>query len=958
MNSSRMTTTRPNNEEETQVPLSFSTSAGIGDDIKVSPQTDIQELNSIAAVQHYSMLSTYLDLHLNNRQCIPIRRDNALDDYFIVDGNNVTWFSHRWDANGATILHQCFQNGKYELVKWIITHFPKFSLQPHLLTKRVDGKEIKLPYGGQNILHMTVLAKNHTMAKWILDFYSRLSDAMLHKLLTERVYTQSGYFDKNGKHYFGETPLQFAVCTDDVEMVNLVMSYASLLEPVNIKLGKSTRSLLFYPDCNGNNVVHLCVKHSLHKMYEHIKYFAVEMLQQELMVAVHGSMLLKDHSIGEIAVSYADYFAEDGDYRFRGYVRNVGCVRLPDIEVLRDFWLAQVFKYLEGLNKLADTEFIMEFLGSLSNHFHVTADDVLDMAAKKGYPRLISELKRRLRRWLYGIEVGVKSGEINRLFNRFFIYSLNEEGHSPVTLAAALGKSFMLRHFMKENVSQKDRSYEFDLTGIEFPLEESKTAYSPQLNVLLHSSIAWICRSEDQSIYSMVHAIPEIGSIVDYKWNRMGAVLFADTVLECKFLVLLVTLCIIVEFFATCGAGDSPPSLSLQFVLFLLCALLLATCGFVFEKLIVKHNTVWFKNFLTVMEDRAWRWDFRTSGRNTFAVFQTLANLIRLVHLVFLDPYLLRTQVLSTMHTMDKTKLVLNGAAELTNWIQQWRQNAAESRWSVSLSSKKGRAEAACGLVSFIYDSCAWLLNSAFDWANRYHCAAYPAHWDMALKFLVSILMSISFVLGVVAFALMAVVIPFKGFAALDVVATTCSTGQFYYLVTVVSLCGRLLAFISTLLFDSFRVCIKLTTLFCVLDAGLRMLLQNDNFGGFILTLLHIVTSDIKSFGYFFGLLVAMAALSMNIISPVRPFSGVKDNQILHLGQLAFRLVQAAAQDQLASGETLIRLLTTIFNVAANLLMVNLLIAVVSNAYDKYSKGEHCGARGMLEYDIHHIILI
>jgi hypothetical protein len=545
---------------EQWVPLSFRASAVAGVDFIITQHTDIQELNSIAANQHYNPNSTYYDLHTNNRQCI--LTGVVANNSYLADPNDPNFAelcqTHKHDANGATILHQCFQHRKYDLVKWFVNNYPTFSLEPHLLNKLVDGRQVKLPYGGQNILHMAVLAKNHSMAKWILDFYSRLSDRMLHELLTARVYTQSGYFGKKqdtGKHYYGETPLQFAVCMDDVDMVNLVMSFASLLEPFNIRLGKSTRNLLFYPDCNGNNVVHLCVKGSLHKMYEHIKYFAVEMLQQELMVALHQSLQVANVAEVDLTVDYDGYFNEligqnvqnpqnlpnpPDEFRFRGHVRRICGIRLPEAE-RRDFLLAQVYKHLDDQDTKLDAAAVTAVIERLPNTFGITAQDLIDMAIQDGYPQLISELKRKLSRWLYGIEIGVKSGEINRMFHRFFIYGLNEDGHSPITLAASDGKALMLRHFLKENVCQKDRGYEFDLTGIEFKLEgqikpdngqaEPFALYAPALpnHWQLESSVTWICRSYDADIYSMVNTIPEIAYVVDYKWKRVGASLFQET---------------------------------------------------------------------------------------------------------------------------------------------------------------------------------------------------------------------------------------------------------------------------------------------------------------------------------------------------------------------------------------------------------------------------------------------
>jgi hypothetical protein len=587
---------------------------------------DVQELNSIAANEHYSHKSTYHYLHTYNRPSI----DSS--EYIVGDSLDPLCKSHKWDANGATILHQCFQHRKYELVKWIITNFPRFSLEPHLLNKiDATGNCTKLPYGGQNVLHMAVLAKNHVMAKWILDFYSRLSDVMLHDILTARVYTQSGYFYKNGDHYFGETPFHFAVCMDDVEMVNLIMSFTSMLEPVNIKLGKSTRNLLFYPDCNGNNVAHLCVKHSLDKMYEHLKYFAVEMLQQELMIALHSSLLLPQRR-DKCETDYKTFFGDCEDNKFRGFVRHVGAIRLPNFAVRKEFLLAQIVKHLESLKtEAAVQEFLASlpgggsndpgdaskskrlaaFLTSLENGIRITPDEVA-AATKATYGHLKSELKRKLSRWLYGIEIGVKSGEINRMFNRFFIYGLNEDGHSPATLAASIGKPLMLRHFLKENVSQKDRSYEFDLTAIEFKLEgfgkrndatgDPRALYTPSLGQMhLHSSISWICRGADTEVYSMINTIPEITSVVDFKWERVGSMLFASTFLmEWKFMASLALLAVSIESYAQClphectSTGQMLACESWQTELLLtVWILLLLVCSRIFSQLIVLHKQIW-----------------------------------------------------------------------------------------------------------------------------------------------------------------------------------------------------------------------------------------------------------------------------------------------------------------------------------------------------------------------------
>jgi hypothetical protein len=849
--------------------------------IVVASDTDIQELNSIAANQHYNPNSTYYDLHANNRQRIFTGSDEYSYLADPVDDNFHTLRSTlMWDANGATILHQCFQHRKYDLVKWFITNYPVFSLEPYLLYKQVDGKEVKLPYGGQNILHMAVLAKNHVMAKWILDYYSRLSDAMLHKLLTERVYTQSGYFSKKGEHYCGETPLQFAVCTDDVDMVDLIMSFVSLLEPINLKMGKSPRNLLFFPDCNGNNVVHLCVKGSLHKMYEHLKYFAVEMLQQELMIAVHKSMLEGSPTCGEIAVNYDVYFGEHADYKFRGHVRNMGTIKLPEDDTKKLFLLAQVYKHFENKKDVTETV-VTEFLSGLPNRFGLTAQDVTSHNPPQS---IISELKRRFSRWLYGIEAGFKSGEINRMFNNFFMHGLNEEGHSPVTLAACRGQALMLRHFLKENVSHKDRGYEFDLTGIEFRLEgyakskdgKSKGAslYKPELGTIkLQSSIAWICHNSDPEIYSMAESIPEIATVVDYKWERVGSVLFGETAkLEISFLILLVFWSVAIEWYAG--------STGLEAQIFLAVWIwLLVTGSIMFTKLVVMHWAIWFQRFVALSQ-----------------VPQRRASNLRKVVAKF------------TSFVCAVQRLYVSPPSQI---VRDWKE----------LKFRKVSDDLFYAVRDLIYDCCK---NTDFNgvrtlckstWSlMQYHFGAYPGEWDIGLNMLMSLTMTCAIIFGAIA-------------------AATAVFGS-----SLISLIPLRLA----------RFFVKTTTLICLLESALGLLLQNENFGRFLLTILHILTKDIQSFGYFFTLVVVFAALTLNTLSSLNPFGATDQEGDRGLVWLFAKLIQEAAQDESNSNEMFVRVMTTLFHVTINIIMMNLLIAVMSNTYEEYNVKQNCASGSLL----------
>lgn len=514
---------------------------------------------------------------------------------------------HLYDAAGGTIVHQCFQQERYDIVKWFVRSFPKFSLEPFLLeppewTDRYPEK--LLPYGGQNLLHMAVLIKNREFARWLLDFYSKHSDESLFRLLTQRVHTRgNSYFRKEGHYYFGETPLQFAVCMNDIEMVNLLLSYIAILHN-NRKL-KECRNLLFMPDCHGNNVIHLCVLHNIPEMYDHIHYLSRMMLRQELMREFHGSLASNPSEQQKYKPSMSDYPMVYGNadpddvkskrFEFKGFLRNGTEVLLPSVEVQKLFYDIQYCKLRHSMKLGAgspideqvakllkphqqfdqqsaaagagseeahrEEELMTSVVNLLSNNFGGIGDsenrqsimDALDANTDLSkYPKedvqawlraKEEELKNAMRQWLYGTDRGLKDGVVYGLFNVLFLYGLNEDGHSPVTLAAERGKAEILRHLLLETVVKRARSYDFDLTAIEFPLDRESKNYSQAIpaSIVLRSAISWICRNEAH--YHLIDCIPELKEVIIAKWERIGAMIATRN----NILHLVFMACIIME---------------------------------------------------------------------------------------------------------------------------------------------------------------------------------------------------------------------------------------------------------------------------------------------------------------------------------------------------------------------------------------------------------------------------
>jgi hypothetical protein len=97
---------------------------------------------------------------------------------------------------------------------------------------------------------MCIVRRKHDEVDWLLNFYRNRGKADLQLFINAKV---SGYFFKSERqsemHDFGETALQFAACTNDTDMFDLVLSYVTSEYP----------DALFSRDSEGNNLIHLLV---------------------------------------------------------------------------------------------------------------------------------------------------------------------------------------------------------------------------------------------------------------------------------------------------------------------------------------------------------------------------------------------------------------------------------------------------------------------------------------------------------------------------------------------------------------------------------------------------------------------------------------------------------------------------------------------------------------------------
>ena len=222
---------------------------------------------------------------------------------------------------------------KYRIGRWLVENYPIESLEPYSdyispetqIKAAAEGLEISksdMPQTGVNLLHMTIVQKNHTESRWLLDFYRDHKHSVpggLSKLLLGNA-TGKFFSDRNGIFYFGCFPLHFAVCSNDNDMFDLILAYTSSLEsddgsdtltscatgnelsaaayesavlssPMQNKKAASRlpkraaplgSNVIFMRDKDGNNCLHLAVIHQLKDMYSHIKLKAEAIIKKEI----------------------------------------------------------------------------------------------------------------------------------------------------------------------------------------------------------------------------------------------------------------------------------------------------------------------------------------------------------------------------------------------------------------------------------------------------------------------------------------------------------------------------------------------------------------------------------------------------------------------------------------------------------------------------------------------------
>lgn len=420
------------------------------------------------------------------------------------------------DSAGANIVHLAYLFAQYSIGHYLVETYPQLALQPYSgeipkeLEYLEDAKPEWMPYTGENILHIVIVRRDYAEVRWLLDFYRNHRDSVPHGLSRLLAANATGsFFDRNGDFYFGGYPLHFAACSNNTEIFDLVLAFASALdadremedadgvdehkdEARSQKTASEKHALkmfgpnvIFMRDINGNTLLHLCVIRGLKEMYAHVRSVAESIITRQ------------------IKNLYSEKKGRGDSYS--------GPYDLPLFE--------EHGKATEVLS------------GTYGGFLPKPRGIMLPVDVKK------------YNEWVAN-ETAIKMDERIML-------ALNDELHSPLTLAAACSdpdKDQMISFLIQRNNQHlwtygpvKASMINVDGLEVKYSLDRYNIPKNVRLEHPPHSAIDWLCITESEKGVM----IPEIRKIIELKWKRFGKPKFKVSFVVNLFIAVAVTVLLV-----------------------------------------------------------------------------------------------------------------------------------------------------------------------------------------------------------------------------------------------------------------------------------------------------------------------------------------------------------------------------------------------------------------------------
>eukprot|EP01046_Picozoa_sp_COSAG06_P021924 COSAG06_NODE_1671_length_8750_cov_2.697145_5_plen_1380_part_00 len=344
------------------------------------------------------------------------------------------------------------------------------------------AKNTGVEFRGMNVLHTSIVSKHYTESKWLIENYP--------KLLAGR--TTGGFFDRQKRRYFGETPLMFAVATGQANIVRLI------LDKVEEKGLTGLGTSLLEVDRYGNTVLHISVLWDDLEMYQFLLAESDRRMKRQ-----------------QLKLRFSYYDADGSNYLDASEVQllcdtdlgtdtmDVGDVMQEiDIDNNGSVTFEEFFRWYDSADSRASIIFQQKYQMLCDQVRLQGMDSVLD---EPQHMQLILNRKLELLRWTT---------------------QTNNDALSPLTLAAKQGNQ---KFFVFINEQASITSWEYSsflekiylLDGVDVPhgLDFSVRSRSKRAHMAKkgYSALFHICMQGNLGMIT-----PELRNVLETKWLKFG----------------------------------------------------------------------------------------------------------------------------------------------------------------------------------------------------------------------------------------------------------------------------------------------------------------------------------------------------------------------------------------------------------------------------------------------------
>lgn len=416
---------------------------------------------------------------------------------------------------------------------------------------------------------MVIVHRDYNQVRWLLDFYRDRMHPFPLGLLTLLSQPATGaFFDqRTGDIYFGSTPLQFAVCSNDQEIFKLVYSCCAGVDERGYGIMKETGSdkiinsaveasgeqpwshnfgayAVFQTDSEGNNALHLCALHGLSDMYQCVYDTALSLVSREI----------KNEYVKKISINSSTKKNVTIHLHDKILAKNCATMRLKDISI--PIGCNDLDKRIDAeAQRIVDYKLVLALNRDLHSPLTLTAatmvkpprHDILnsdDDSSDENNPSnkyhkkvdmfriLLQKLKKR--QWSYGpislYYLTLDGVAMNyKVKDRYEVAT--DDGHQRRPFSDQMKNSFSMAD-QQTTISSVWKMLTHCFDGNVNAITGSRLKNNRML-----PAIAWLCVNETEKAI----LIPEVVEIIETKWRLMAYPTFLSSFILHLVLTLMIT---------------------------------------------------------------------------------------------------------------------------------------------------------------------------------------------------------------------------------------------------------------------------------------------------------------------------------------------------------------------------------------------------------------------------------